>query len=114
VPHEALDIKDLLRVQQVVEGPAQLVRQGRQRLGLAQLRGQPLEQSADALVLLGAEDGGLGEGPLQPGVAGLAVADADALAGRLLDGATQAGLGAELLARVEAVDGIDLQQDGQR
>ena len=51
MPHEAVDVKGLLRVEHVVEGPAQLVRQGRQRLGLAQLRRQPLQQGADALVL---------------------------------------------------------------
>jgi len=49
-PHEALDIKDLLGVQHVVEGAPQLVGQGRQRLGLAQLRRQALEQRGDALV----------------------------------------------------------------
>jgi hypothetical protein len=61
--------------------PAQLVGQSRQRLGLAQLRRQPLQQGADPLVLLGAEHGGFAEGPLQLGVARLAVAGADPLAG---------------------------------
>ena len=70
--HEALDIKDLLGMEHVVESPAQLVGQRRQRLGLAQTRRQPLQQAADAFVLLGAEHGRLAEGPLQPGVAGLA------------------------------------------
>src|SRR5262245_4025067 len=114
MPHEAVDIEDLLRVQHVVEGPAQLVGQRRQRLGPAQPRRQPLQQGADALVLLGAEHGRLAEGPLQPGVARLAVADTDALAARLLHGAAQPGVGAELLAGVEPPDGVDLQQDGQR
>src|SRR5262245_64968411 len=86
-PHEALDIKDPLGVQQVVERSAQLVGQGRQRLRLAQLRGQPLEETAEAFVLLGPEDGRLAESPLPPGVARLAVAPADTLAGRLLHGA---------------------------
>ena len=44
----------------------------------------------------------------------LLVAHADALAGRLLHGAAQPGVGAELLARVETLDRVDLQQDGQR
>ena len=61
-----------------------------------------------------ARHGRLAEGPLQPGVAGLAVAHADPLAGRLLHGAAQPGVEAELLPRVEALDGVDLQQDGQR
>lgn len=50
--HEALDIKDLLGMEHVVEGPARLVGQGRQRLGLAQPRRQPLQEAADAFVLL--------------------------------------------------------------
>ena len=84
------------------------------RLGLAQPRRQPLQQAVDAFVLLSAEHGRLGEGPLQPGVARLAAADADAFAGRLLHGAAQPGVGTELLARVEALDDVDLQEDGQR
>jgi hypothetical protein len=72
---------------------------------------QPLQVGADPLVLLGAEHGGSGVGPLQPGVAGLTVAHAAALAGRLLLGAAQPGVGAERLPRVEAVDGVDPQQE---
>src|SRR5262245_43696216 len=53
MPHEALDIEDLLGLQHVVEGAAELVGQCRQGFGLAELRRQPLEQRADALVLLG-------------------------------------------------------------
>src|SRR6516162_2214132 len=68
VPYEAGDVEDLLRMEQVVEGPAQLVGQRRQRLGLAQPGGQALQVGADLVVLLGAEHGRLGEGPLQPGV----------------------------------------------
>src|SRR5262249_57641560 len=90
VSHEAVDIEYLLRVQHVVEGPAQLVGRRRQRLGLARPRRRPVEQGADALVLLGRQHGGLAEGPLQPGVAGLAVSLAGALAGRLLHRAAPA------------------------
>src|SRR5207253_9901576 len=68
----------------------------------------------DALALLGRQHGGLAQGPLRPGVAGLAVAGAGALPGRLLHGATEAGVGAELLPRVEAADGVDLQKEDRK
>src|SRR5262249_3337715 len=42
------------------------------------------------------------------------VAHADDLAGRLLLGGDQPGVAAELLAALEATDGVDLQQDGHR
>ena len=113
MPHEAVDIKDLLGVQHVVEGAAQLLGQGRIGLGFAQLGRQPLQVGVEALVLLGGQHGGLGEGPLQPGVAGLGITRAAALVVRRLHGAAQAGIGAELLAGVEAFDGVDLLQDGQ-
>ena len=101
-------------MEHVVEGPAQLVGRRGKRLGLAQPRRQPLQQAADAFVLLGAQNGGLAEGSLEPGVARLAVAQAGASAGRLLHGAAQPGVGVELLTRVEALDRVDLQKDGQR
>src|SRR5262249_59875152 len=53
------------------------------------------------------------EGWFGRGVAGGGVADSGARARRFLDGAAEAGVGAELLAGVEARDGVDLQGDGQ-
>src|SRR5262249_1252977 len=47
------------------------------------------------------------------GVAGLRVADPDDLAGRLLLGGDQPRVAAELLAALEATDGVDLQENGQ-
>src|SRR5262249_22502920 len=84
VSQEAVEVEDLLGMEQVIEGPAELVGQHRQRFRLAQPRRQLLQVPADPLVLLGAEDGGLGEGPLQPGVALPGGAGAAALCGGLL------------------------------
>src|SRR5262245_50438276 len=106
-----MDSNDLLRVQPVLEGAAQLVGQHRQRLRLAQPRRQSLREGAEALVLLGREHRRRAEGPLQPGVAGLAIAHAGALAVGLLDGAAQPGGGAELLPCLEALDGVDLRHE---
>src|SRR5262249_31916157 len=50
----------------------------------------------------------------QAGVAGLGGAHAGDLGGRLLLGGDQPGVAAELLAALEATDGVDLQQDGHR
>src|SRR4051812_13050940 len=54
------------------------------------------------------------EGPLQVGVAHLAVGEPDPLAGRLLGRAHQPGVGEELAGVVEAADVADLVEDRQR
>ncbi len=50
--HETVDVKDLLGMEHVVEGPAQLVGQRRVRFRLAHARRQPIQEFADAFVLL--------------------------------------------------------------
>ena len=112
--HETVDVEDLLGVEHLIEGASELVGEGRVRLGFAEPGRQAVQEGADALILLSGEDGGLGEGPLEPGVAGFLVADAAAFVVRRLDGAAQTGVGAELLPRVEASDGVDLQEDGEQ
>src|SRR5262245_23925301 len=114
VPREAIHVEDLLGVQQVVDHPTQLVREDREPLATAVLALQLRQALLESFVLLGTEESGLGEGPLQPGVAAPGVAHADDLAGRLLLGGDQPGVAAELLAALEATDGVDLQQDGHR
>jgi hypothetical protein len=93
--------------------PDPIVSQDAQRLAGAVARRQPLQGGAEAFVFLSTQHGGLAEGPLEPGVALLATADTNFLARRLLGRRDQPGVGAELLARVEAFDGVDLQQHGQ-
>jgi hypothetical protein len=65
---EALWVKRLLAGEHVVDGPSELVSEDGQRLGLAVLALEALEDGAALFGLGDEEDGRFGEGPLEVGV----------------------------------------------
>lgn len=97
-----------------VDGPAQLVREYGAGLTRPEAGCQLRPVGGDAVVVLGGVNGGFGEGPREVGVTSLAAGGRVGLAGRLARRADQAGKASKLRAGVEAADGVNLREDGQR
>jgi hypothetical protein len=112
MPHEAVDVEDGFGVEQVVGDAAEFVGEDGQALGGTVLRLDAGQALLQAFVFLGTEDGGFGEGPLEPGVAGPGIPHSHDFASGFLLRVDQPGVGAELLAAVEAFDRVDFEQDG--
>ena len=70
--HESLQVEGLVALEHVVDGPAELVGEDREGLGLAVLPLEALAVLHSFCVVAQEEDGRFGEGPLQVGVADLA------------------------------------------
>ena len=68
-PHEALEVKGSLALQHEVSGSPDAMGEDRERLPLAVLLRQTMDQLLAIRALGQEEHGGLGEGPLQMGVA---------------------------------------------
>ncbi len=64
-------VKSLLVFEHEIDGTPELVGQDREGLGFAVFTGKPFEILFAGLVAFEEEDGGLGEGPLEMGVADL-------------------------------------------
>src|SRR5512147_579731 len=81
---EALQIERLVPGEHVVDGSSELVREDRERLGLAVLALVAREERLAGLALGHEEHGSLREGPLQVDVADLGAARSELLSGRAL------------------------------
>jgi hypothetical protein len=77
-----------------------------ERFSLSVLALQPLLVLHSLGIGAKEEDGGLGEGPLEVGVADLSPGPAGPFSGRLVGARDEAGVGAEVLDPLEAVDGV--------
>src|SRR6516162_1991512 len=110
---ESLAVKDLPLTQQVIDGTAQASRQRAQGAGLAVLLLAASQPLFGLLTFADEQAGGLGEGPLQVGVADLVAAAALLLAGRLVCAADQPSVGQKLSDFGEAADVVDLVEQDQ-
>ena len=106
-------VERLAAPEHVVHRPRELVSHERQRLPLAVLLGQAGHVSLGDGIPAQAEDGGLGERPLQMGVADLRTCVPVVLAVGLLGAFHQPAVGHELLHPREAVDIVDLVEEHQ-
>ena len=111
--HELLHVEDSPSDEHVIGRPSDLVCEDRQRLSLSVLALELFEQALTFGVFSKEQDGGLGEGPLEMGVADLPPARAETLAGGFPGALDEAGVGGEVLDRGEAVDVVDLVEDRQ-
>ena len=106
--------KGLPLKQHVIDSPSQLGCQNAQFLSLPVLLFNASEEFLTDGIAPQKQHGGFGEGPLEVDIAHLATGRLRRLSCRFVDSLTQAAVGDEILDPREALDVVDLVEQGQR
>jgi len=109
--HESIHIEGCRTLEHVVGRTAEAGGQDAERLALAMLGADALEQTLASRVLLEEADCDLAEGPLEMGVADLVSRRSEHLAGRGLLALHQPGIGEEVLDPGKALDVVELVEE---